>query len=165
MGAGPKPFLIRTARLSDAVALSAMMIKSWRESYDGIIEPTKLDEICTIWLTPQKFKERLSDKDACNLIAEADAQVVGHCYALPRGNNSILIAYLYVRQSHQRCGIGQTLMNAAIDCFPGIKHVELGVLAHNYNAIQFYKSLGFFEAGPEPKRLDEPPSIKMTKAL
>jgi RimJ/RimL family protein N-acetyltransferase len=56
-------------------------------------------------------------------------------------------------------------MNSAIDCFPGIAHVELGVLAPNINAIAFYKSLGFFEAGPEPKAKDEPPSIKMTKAL
>ena len=142
-----------------------MMRKSWRESYAEIIAPEKLDEICAVWLTPQKFTERLSDKNAVNLVAISNEQIVGHTYALPRQHSSILIAYLYVLKSAARRGIGKTLLSSAIECFPDANHVELGVLEHNHAAIAFYKSQGFFEAGPEPKPDDEPPSIKMTKVL
>lgn len=165
MGADQKPFSIRTAQPEDAIDLSAMMVASWRESYVDIISASKLDEICSIWLTPTKFEERLLDQNACNLIAVADNRIVGHAHVLPRENHSLLVAYLYVLKSHARRGIGKTLLSTAIDCFPGTAHVELGVLQQNHAAIAFYKSIGFYEAGPEPAPADEPASIKMTMAL
>ncbi|WP_299344353.1 GNAT family N-acetyltransferase [uncultured Maritalea sp.] len=165
MGADQNPFSIRTALVSDAPKLSSMMVRSWRESYVDIIPAPKLEEICTVWLTAEKFEERLSDTNACNLIAVSAGEVVGHIYVLPRQNNSLLVAYLYVLKSSARRGIGKTLLSSAIECFPGAAHVELGVLEHNHAAIAFYKAIGFYEAGPEPKPADEPSSLKMTMTL
>lgn len=165
MAADLVPFSVRDARLADVHALSAMMRQSWRESYKGLIPQEKLEEICAMWLAPRNFKERVADKNAANILALVDDQIVGHCYALPRENRSILIGYLYVLKSRQRGGIGKTLLDAAINAFPGTLHVELTVLQGNSAAIQFYKSIGFFEAGPEPMPKDEPPSLKMTKVL
>ncbi|MGJ8529712.1 GNAT family N-acetyltransferase [Maritalea sp.] len=165
MAADHKAFLIRTAKPADAEMLSVMMIKSWRESYVQIISPTKLDAICSLWLNPSKFHERLCDDNACNLVAECSGELVGHAHVLPRENDSVLVAYLYVLQNHARRGIGQTLLKSAIDCFPGTEHVELGVFEDNHAAIAFYKAVGFFEAGPEPTQPDEPTSIKMTMAI
>ncbi|GLQ18609.1 GNAT family N-acetyltransferase [Maritalea porphyrae] len=165
MGADQRPFSIRAAKQNDAQELSAMMVTSWREAYVDIISAPKLDEICSTWLTPQKFAERLVDQNACNLVAVSDSLIVGHTHVLPRENNSLLVAYLYVLKAHARRGIGETLLNSAIECFPGTSHVELGVLQQNHAAIAFYKSIGFYEAGPEPTPADEPSSIKMTMAL
>jgi len=165
MGADQRPFSIRTALPQDASALAKMMVCSWRESYSDIISPAKLDEICREWLSKKQFEMRISDENNCNLIAESDGQIVGHIHALPRDNNSLLIAYLYVLKSNSGRGIGKTLLSSAIQCFPGVEHVELGVLQQNHTAIAFYKSIGFYEAGPEPRIVGEPASIKMTKAL
>lgn len=165
MGADQTPFSVRTALLWDAPMLSAMMIESWRESYVEIIPTEKLNEICSVWLTPEKFKERLSDQNACNLVALFNRKIVGHIHALPRKNNSLLVVYLYVLQSYARRGIGRTLLTTAFECFPGVAHAELGVLEDNHAAIAFYKSFGFYEAGPEPTPADEPSCIKMTMAL
>ena len=158
-------FATRTAQQKDAIELSAMMIKSWRESYSHLVAPEKLDEICTNWLNPAKFKERLADKNASNLVALVNNSIVGHCYALPRAKNSVLIAYLYVLKEHQRKGIAKTLLRESASRFPGTSHLELSVLDRNFGSIEFYKSQGFYEAGPEPKADGEPPSIKMTKVL
>lgn len=165
MGADQKPFSIRTALVTDAPKLSEMMVRSWRQSYVDIIVPSKLEEICAVWLTAEKFEERIKDQDACNLIAISGQEVVGHIYVLPRENDSLLVAYLYVLKHAARRGIGSTLLWSAVECFPGAAHLELGVLEHNHAAIAFYKSIGFFEAGPEPKHDDEPPSIKMTMTI
>lgn len=165
MVAGPTAFSIRDARLADATALSTMMRLSWRESYRGLMPAQQLDEICEMWLAPRNFKERIADKNAANILAIVDGKIVGHCYALPRENRSVLIGYLYVLESAQGAGIGTTLLNAVLDVFPGTVHLELAVLENNQAAIGFYKHLGFFEAGPEPTPENEPPSIKMTKAI
>lgn len=165
MVAGPIAFSIRDARLADAAALSSMMRLSWRESYAGLMPAQKLEEICEMWLAPRNFKERIADKNAANILALVDGRIVGHCYALPRENRSVLIGYLYVLERAQRQGIGTTLLNAAIEAFPDSVHVELTVLQNNFTAIHYYRSIGFFEAGPESMPNDEPPSIKMTKVL
>lgn len=141
------------------------MRRSWRESYKGLMPQDKLNEICAMWLAPRNFKERIADKNAANILALIENEIVGHCYALPRENRSVLIGYLYVLEDAQRHGIGTTLLDAAIEAFPDTVHVELNVLQKNVTAIQFYKAIGFFEAGPEPMPNDEPPSIKMTKVL
>lgn len=165
MVAGPMAFSIRDARLADATALSVMMRRSWHESYLGLMPDEKLHEICEMWLAPRNFKERIADKNAANVVAIVDDEVVGHCYALPRENRSVLIGYLYVLESAQGAGIGTTLLNAVLEVFPGTVHLELAVLENNQAAIGFYKHIGFFEAGPEPMPESEPPSIKMTKAV
>ncbi|MCF4099873.1 GNAT family N-acetyltransferase [Maritalea mediterranea] len=165
MVAGLTAFSIRDARLEDAQALSTMMRQSWRESYRGLMPADKLDEICQMWLAPRNFKERIADKNAANILALIDGKIVGHCYALPRENRSVLIGYLYVLESAQNAGIGTTMLNAVIEVFPGTVHLELAVLEKNRAAIDFYKHIGFFEAGPEPTPEGEPPSLKMTKVL
>ncbi len=125
----------------------------------------KLQEICDMWLAQRNFKERIADKNAANIVAIVDGEIVGHCYALPRDNRSVLIAYLYVLEAAQGVGIGSTLLNAMTEIFPGTVHLELAVLEKNQAAIDFYKHIGFFEAGPEPVPDGEPPSIKMTKVV
>lgn len=159
------PFLVRTASEADAKNLSAMMIASWRESYSALIAPTKLNHICDNWLSSKQFEERIADQNACNLLAVCNGRIVGHSYVLPKDKNSLLVAYLYVLKQHAGRGIGTTLLNSSVACFPGTSHIELGVLRDNHAAIEFYKAFGFFEAGPEPKQIDEPASIKMTMAL
>lgn len=165
MVADLKAFSIRDARLADATALSVMMRRSWHESYMGLMPDDKLHEICEMWLAPRNFKERIADRNSANILAFIGNEIVGHCYALPRDNHSVLIGYLYVLESAQGAGIGSTLLNAVIDVFPGTVHLELAVLENNQSAIAFYKHIGFFEAGPEPVPEGEPASIKMTKVL
>lgn len=62
---------------------------------------------------------------------------------------SIEIERIYVSSEFQRKGLGLVLINKAIEIAiqQGKSYIWLGVWEKNNNAIQFYKSNGFYETG------------------
>lgn len=67
----------------------------------------------------------------------------------PMGNDSLEIERIYIRSQFQRKGLGQYLINQAMEIAKthNKKRLWLGVWEKNENAICFYEKLGFVQTG------------------
>ncbi|OZB95399.1 GNAT family N-acetyltransferase [Paenibacillus sp. XY044] len=85
------------------------------------------------------------------------------------GDNSLEIERIYIRSRFQRKGLGQYLINKAMET--AIKHnkemIWLGVWEKNEKAIQFYKKIGFVQTGAHSFYMGDEEQIDymMTKTL
>jgi putative acetyltransferase len=100
----------------------------------------------------EAFIRNLSPNDHV-LVAEFDGTVVGfaglHVSQKARERYTAGVG-LYVHASHQRKGIGKTLMDAILDIADNwlkLKRVELSVFTDNEPAIALYKKMGFVVEG------------------
>ncbi len=153
---------------SDAEALSHMMIASWRNTYATILSSTKLDEICTVWLTPEKFLQRARKTDAVNFVALHEEKIVGHIFAKFSQIGSLHIVYLYVAKGFLRQGIGERLLKYAIDKAEKAKSITLGVFSDNLAAFDFYTAQGFKVVGEDNAKdwqCGDPTGVKMERLL
>ncbi|NVM02248.1 MAG: GNAT family N-acetyltransferase [Candidatus Helarchaeota archaeon] len=100
------------------------------------------------------FKKILKDKNSYFLIAEIDKRVVGFINFIIRktllhSGLSGLIDELVVSQEYQNKGIGQYLIQEAIEQSKklGCCEIEVSTEIENKKAIGFYKKFGFEEKG------------------
>jgi len=105
-------------------------------------------------LAIKNFKKILKDKNSNFLIAEIDKRVVGFINFITRktllhSGLSGLIDELVVSQAYQNKGIGQYLIQKAIEeCKKlGCCEIEVSTEYENKKAIRFYKKFGFEEKG------------------
>jgi ribosomal protein S18 acetylase RimI-like enzyme len=80
-------------------------------------------------------------------LADESGVIVGHIFAHQRRAPALTIARLYVLPSHQRRGIGERLIEAAIARHPACKVIRLDVEADNEKGLAFYRKQGFAVAG------------------
>jgi GNAT superfamily N-acetyltransferase len=94
------------------------------------------------WSNPFTFFYFVKRKDAVLAYLK-----INEAYAQTelRDEPSLEIERIYVRQSEQRKGIGQFLLDFSIQVTndKGLNLIWLGVWEHNLNAIQFYEKNGF----------------------
>ncbi|MFX0137948.1 MAG: GNAT family N-acetyltransferase [Candidatus Hodarchaeota archaeon] len=102
----------------------------------------------------KNFKKILKDSNSNFLIAEIDKRVVGFINFITRktllhSGLSGLIDELIVSQEYQNKGIGQYLIQKAIEeCKKlGCYEMEVSTEFENKKAIGFYKKIGFEERG------------------
>ncbi|MBB4826379.1 ribosomal protein S18 acetylase RimI-like enzyme [Sporosarcina luteola] len=85
------------------------------------------------------------------------------------GDTSLEIERIYIRKNSQRKGLGQVLINKAIDLAKQHNKTKiwLGVWEKNENAIAFYSKLGFIQTGSHSFYMgdDEQTDLIMTKTL
>lgn len=79
-------------------------------------------------------------------VAELSGEIVGFAACTQDE-----LAWLYVDPAHFRKGIGRALAGHVLQCFPGIRHVE--VLSGNAPAQALYARLGFSIASTECGRM------------
>ena len=67
----------------------------------------------------------------------------------PMGNDALEIERIYIRSQFQRKGLGQYLINQAMEIakIHNKKRLWLGVWEKNENALHFYKKIGFVQTG------------------
>lgn len=154
--------VLRRASLDDAPEVAWVHVRSWKETYPGLLpreelEVLDVDERAGFW-------ERVIEEEpeTSTLVDEADGEVVGFASAGPAteelaGEGGEVYA-LYVLEAHQGEGRGRRLFEAAVEELRGrgLEPVYLWVLAGN-PARGFYEHLGGEavrkrvegEAGPE----------------
>ncbi|QTD41828.1 GNAT family N-acetyltransferase [Sporosarcina sp. Te-1] len=85
------------------------------------------------------------------------------------GDMTLEIERIYIRKNFQRKGLGQVLINKAIDLAKQHNKAKiwLGVWEKNENAIAFYNILGFVETGSHSFYMgdDEQTDLILTKTL
>ncbi|WP_086347574.1 GNAT family N-acetyltransferase [Candidatus Enterococcus clewellii] len=83
--------------------------------------------------------------------------------------NALEVERIYIRVAFKRNGLGQLLINKAIDCAEELqkKHIWLGVWEENDAALKFYQKMGFVQSGQHSFFMgdDEQTDLIMVKAL
>ncbi len=159
---------IRPTEETDVDELSAMMIASWRDTYASIMSAAKLDEICSAWLTSEKFLARTRNEDALSFVAVVDGVIIGHLFAEISHFRNLNIAYFYVAKDFLRQGIGTQMLEQLIAGASGAKSLTLGVFSDNLAAVDFYTVQGFRAVGEDNAKdwqLGDPTGMKMEKLL
>lgn len=143
----------REAKPGDAAALGELHVASWRESYAALLPDTLLkdlsaEERSAMWSAALRDP---ASSGATVIVAESEGEIVafGACAgqrdeALKREGFDGEIGAIYVLRSHQRAGVGNSLMSQMsrklLD--EGRRGASLWVLRRNVPARTFYERLG-----------------------
>lgn len=116
--------------------------KSWQEVYAGIVDPGYLSA-----LTLEKYREIARRWPDRLLVAKDGGRVVGFAGYGPYRDGTLPdtgeIFALYILKEYFGTGLGQRLMDAALEKLEGYGRAALWVLEDNKRAIRFYEKCGF----------------------
>ncbi len=154
--------LVRPAEPADAPAIAEVHVVSWRETYAGIMP----DRVLARQSVPARTRmwqgilQRPRAGDA-NFVAEAeDEEIAGFASCGLQRTAGLDFAgefyAIYVREAHQRSGIGRTLMVAMSSHLRriGLSSASLWVIRENLKAIRFYERFGGIRVAEQEDRQD-----------
>ena len=121
--------------------------KAWHEAYPGLVSQDYLDR-----LTLEKCAEMAHSWPDGILVAKEQGRVIGFAGYGNRGEEAPgtgEIFAMYVLSEYYGKGIGQHLMDAALEKLKGCRQICLWVLKKNKRAIRFYEKNGFCANGEE----------------
>ena len=165
-------FCIRRADKNDAPALAEILTQSWKEAYAHIL--------------PQEELSGSADKERYAAVFTAMAQnpentfLLAHCGGVPCGMLLFCpardeglpgfaeIVALYPLQEYWGCGLGQELMERALDEIqPHYVGAALWVFQDNARARRFYEKFGFVPDGKQKTEnfSNKPQSVRYVKAF
>lgn len=147
---GP-PVTVRDARPEDAPEMARVIVRSWRETYRGIMPDRVLDDpgfqsarerFWTAALTDEQYRRNRV------AVAERDGEVIGVAMSGPVDDPALEwdhhLYVLYVVASELGSGAGLALLEAVVH--PG-EDVALWVADPNPRAQAFYRKHGFVADG------------------
>jgi ribosomal protein S18 acetylase RimI-like enzyme len=154
---------IRRAELSDALPLTELAERTFRDAFSADNRPSDMDLYCL-----QAFSEATQVAEIADpsietlLVTDRDGASIG--YAQLRdgpapvditGPAPIELARFYVERAWHGRGIAPRLMTAIIDAARArrAKTLWLGVWEHNVRAVAFYCKFGFVDVGAHEFRL------------
>lgn len=144
------PFTVRPARVEDAAAMARMHVRSWQETYRGLMPDRVLDDPGLVDARERFWTAALVDERyRANrvAVAECDGAVVGVAMAGPPANANpgwSHLYVLYVLAAHHGSGTGAALLNAVVGTH---ESVALWVADPNPRAQAFYRKQGFVPDG------------------
>jgi ribosomal protein S18 acetylase RimI-like enzyme len=160
-------FRLRGAIPSDAPALGALHVASWRETYAGIL-PDELLAGLSVDARAAMWARVIDDPEAnagtAVFVAEDRERLIGFgsCgrqrdEALARSGFSGEIGAIYIMRSHQGLGIGRSLMSRLARALleADRRAATLWVLRENLIARNFYERLGGSVVGEKEEETPE----------
>jgi ribosomal protein S18 acetylase RimI-like enzyme len=146
-------FVIVPAGPGDAAALAEVHVRSWRETYRGLLPELYLERMSAAQHT-QRWRRQLTRARTGEVVlaAEAPTGVVGYCAGAIVGGTEAEVFTLYLVKSAQGCGLGRRLleMTARALASGGAKSLRLWVLNGNDRAMAFYQHLGGVAVSERP---------------
>ena len=143
---------VRAATADDAQAIADINVRSWRDTYRGIIPDAFLDALDEAALAA-RVREMAFDGSATVLVA-CDPHVNGfslmsRCRDDDAPPGTAEIVAIYVDPLVQRRGIGRALTLASCDAAraQGFNRLSLWVIDQNARARAFYEALAFASDG------------------
>jgi ribosomal protein S18 acetylase RimI-like enzyme len=138
---------VRPARVEDAAAMARMLVRSWRETYRGLMPDRVLDDPGLVearerfWTTALVDERYRANRVA---VADRDGAVIGVAMAgppeTPAPGWSVHLYVLYVLAADHGSGIGAALLDAVVDPH---ESAALWVADPNPRAQAFYRKHGF----------------------
>lgn len=163
----PAGLIIRDAEAADIAAVRALLVETWHATYDAIYGWQRVAEITNAWHSPENLGAQLARGEGCFLVALIGEEIVATASARREPDHAALLTRLYVLPRHQGQGVGRTLLQVALACFPDAPVVRLEVESQNEPAIAFYERMGFFlqRQARFDGREDTPNTLIMAKRL
>ena len=116
-------------------------VETLAELNKHLIEDERPPNSMNIAELTQRMREWLATDYICH-IAKQDGRIVGYCLYRDDGGYYYM-RQLYVDRAHRRKGIATQLLDWLYKNVWTDKKVRLDVLAHNADAVAFYKRYGF----------------------
>jgi len=139
--------MIRTATLSDALAIARVHVASWRSTYRGLLPDDFLMSLSETGYA-ERWKRVIAEATSSVYVAEDETDVVGFASggrerAGEEGYDGELYA-IYVLEGAQRRGFGRDLVRATVAGLRelGLTDMIIWVLRDNQPARAFYERLG-----------------------
>lgn len=139
---------IRTASERDIEAVRALLVETWHATYDAIYGVARVTEITDDWHSLAALKRRLTAPRSEFLVADDGAAIAGMAFAAAdESGRTVTLYQLYVRPAQQGRGVGGMLLDEIEGSFPEAGTFRLDVEPANMQALSFYRSRGFVDAG------------------
>jgi ribosomal protein S18 acetylase RimI-like enzyme len=141
---------IRVASALDAPGIGRVHVETWRSAYRGIVPDEYLAGLSAVERAGQ-WGDLLADQSGARFMLIADDrsdELIGFVAAGPERSRHPMyrreVYALYVLRSHQRRGVGRTLVRAVAGRLlaGGSRSMLLWVLDANAQARRFYEALG-----------------------
>ena len=158
--------IIRDAEAADLPAVRALLVETWHATYDGIYGWRRVAEITNAWHSLENLQGQLG-RDGVFMVALLGEEIVATSSARLEPDRAALLTRLYVLPARQCVGIGRTLLQVTLACFPHAPVVRLEVESQNEPAIAFYERMGFAlqRQARFDGREDTPNTLLMAKRL
>ena len=134
---------VRSASPRDLAAVSALLTRTWHDTYDKLYGSAKVGEITSSWHSVEALQRQLDAPQSEFLVADDGAEIVGMAYARMVDRGTAHLFQLYVDPVAQGTGLGRALLEELVGCFPDARRMELEVAGANERAIGFYGHHGF----------------------
>ncbi|MGE5233595.1 MAG: N-acetyltransferase family protein [Acidobacteriota bacterium] len=168
--------ILRRAVAGDAVLLSALGERTFRDTFAADNDPADLQEYLAASFSPAKQAAELADPASTFLIAEAASTAIGYAQlrsgdapACVRGARPTELVRIYVDRPWLGRGVGELLLTSAIGeaRSAGFLTLWLGVWERNHRALAFYRRHGFTVVGSHIFQLGSDPQtdLLMERAL
>jgi ribosomal protein S18 acetylase RimI-like enzyme len=148
--------LIVAAGPGDAAGLAEVHVRSWRETYTGLLPSAYLAQMNPP-LHARRWTRLLTAPRPPEIVLAAEARggLVGYCAAQARvDDGSAEVSTLYLVRSAQNLGLGRRLLGSAarVQRARGATSMHLWVLNGNDSARGFYDHLGGIAGAERPVR-------------
>ena len=136
--------VMREATTADLSRLAQLHVDTYNETHVGPFGSGP-----TFQVRQAQWREKLAQLDATNFVFVVETpagELVGFVWAHPasEGQFAARLNKIYLRRSHQRQGLGKTMMKAAAERLlaNGLRSMMLFTETDNEPACRFYESLG-----------------------
>ncbi|WP_153723329.1 GNAT family N-acetyltransferase [Sporosarcina cascadiensis] len=145
---------ISRCNFDDLAALQEISIETFNDTFASQNSVDNMNAYLERAFHLKQLEEEMSNSSSEFYFLYSDDEVAGYlkinsndAQSEKRGDESLEIERIYIRNKFQRKGFGKYLLNQAIEIAKRQKKklVWLGVWEKNENAIAFYKSLGFIQ--------------------
>lgn len=130
--------VVRATVPEDASALGELHVTCWREAYADVLSPAFLAALDVDQRRQQWARRLATPSPGHALVAVVDEQVVGMAWSAPSRDDPPVreqqLVGLYVRVAHHGTGVGQALLDAALNEQPA----SLWMAQDNPRALAFY---------------------------
>ncbi|MDR6907738.1 GNAT superfamily N-acetyltransferase [Agromyces sp. 3263] len=145
------PLAVRAARVEDAAGMARVLVRSWQETYRGLMRDEVLDDPGLIGFRERFWVAVLTDeryRASRAAVAERDGELIGVALAgppdPPEPGWTSHLSVLYVIAAEHGSGAGAALLDAVID---PRESAALWVADPNPRAQAFYRKHGFVPDG------------------
>lgn len=167
---------IKTCSLEDSRALQEISVETFSDTFKDQNSPEHLNAYLERTFNLKQLEKELAIPSSQFFFIYFNHEVAGYlkvntddAQSEAMGDDSLEIERIYVKNRFQKLGLGNHLLQKAIEI--AIKHkkkkVWLGVWEKNENAIAFYQKKGFVQTGSHSFYMgdEEQVDLLMTKTL
>jgi ribosomal protein S18 acetylase RimI-like enzyme len=164
-----KRLVIRRAEIPDAEGIARVCAAGWRDTYRGIKEPERIEEVIAEYYTPERISREIAAPQGWDgwIVAVEDDTVIGAGGGgmIEPGVGEIFV--LYLDPTRRGEGIGTLLLDAISDQqrAHGAREQWVSVEPENTKGLPFYYARGFEVRGERPERGTAPEEGRVSLRL